>query len=135
MSAHEQTNKVLADQVADLQKQLRDREMADVAAAAETLRKTQEAAAALQAAQAKAALDADVEKTRAGSWITYLLATARPDAPVNAAAMMASVPKFGWAPGDGPENYSFAGAPAAVVIEDVGSTFLGRMAAERGLKF
>ena len=52
-----------------------------------------------------------------------------------AGQMLQSIPKTGWPPGDGPENYSFPGLPGDKQIEDVGVTFLGKLAAERGLKF
>src|SRR5436853_200358 len=100
MSIPEQTAKALADQVADLQKQLRDREVADVTARSEALRKTQESAAALQAAQAKAAHEVELEATRASSWHMHMLAIAPPNQPVDVGALLASVPKFGWSPGD-----------------------------------
>jgi hypothetical protein len=133
--AVQETAQVLPDQVAELQKQLRDKEMAEVTARAEALRKTQESAAALQAARVKAECENAIEETRKGAWITHLLSTARPDSPVDAAAMMASIPKFNWPPNDGPENYSFPGMPADKQIEDIGSTWLAKLAQERGLKF
>jgi hypothetical protein len=85
-----------------------------------------------ESAERKSALEAEIEKTRRGSWVCALLKNADPAAPFDVNKFEEAIPKTGWPTGDGPHNYHFTGEKLFGIDNDdgVGNTLLGKMFAE-----
>lgn len=113
---------------------LRQRDHADVVAKVEKLAQQQRDEEAKAAAERAETLKKTVEETRVGVWTNYLIAEAArrdPTAPLNAGALMASVPSQGWPPGVSPEEFHFIGQSfGGVAIDDAAETSMGRALAE-----
>ncbi len=116
------------------ERQLIARDHADVVAKVERIAQEQRDEEAKVAAERAAALKADTEATRRGSWSNYLIAEAArrdPTAPLNVGALMAAVPSQGWPPGVSPEEFHFIGQSfGGVAIDDAAETSMGRALAE-----
>jgi hypothetical protein len=82
----------------------------------------------------QAALEAEIERTRRGAWVTALLKNAMatsPDARFDPVAFEKSIPTTGWPPGISQADFHFAGEPIlGREADDGGNTMLGKMLGE-----
>ena len=115
--------------------QLRARDLEEAQRKANEMAAAQEIQDETESAERKAALEAEIENTRRGSWINGFIreaAKSNPGAMIDPDAIEQAIPKAGWPADDGPHNYHFTGEKIFGSDNDdgVGNTMLGRMFAE-----
>jgi hypothetical protein len=110
--------------------QLMARERADAEARIAAMAEQQKQQDDSANTERQAAVQAEIERVRRGSWVTALLKNADPNAPFDPTAFEKAIPATGWPAGDGPENYHFAGQPVHGGDTEAANTMLGKLLKE-----
>lgn len=139
-AVQQDTLRSLTDEVKILRSQLFAKELAEVRLAQERHEKEAATAAAADVAARASAAAAEREQVRRGSWLNAFLSEAvdsgQGTAPIDLIELSKRIPSGDvWPAGVSASDFAFVGGPAVSDAEEFSKTFLGSLAAKKGIKF